>query len=72
MPKSEKLDLAAMVNAYNLEDALRCTNHQDTPWWDNPNVFSFMRGRSTSYGDVIEDEDERRYLVAAYGFKEIV
>jgi hypothetical protein len=73
MPQTDKLDLVATVNAESLEDVFRCTNHIDWEWWENPNVLSFLKSRSTSCGDVIEEMDTgKRYVVAAVGFKEMI
>jgi hypothetical protein len=73
MPQMEKLALVAMVNCATLEDAFRCTNHIDRNWMENPNVFpTDMKARSTSCGDVVEDPDGHKWVVAAYGFKAMI
>ena len=72
MPDQDKLELVAVVNADTLEDVYQCTNHINKPWNEHPNLTAIgMRFRSTSCGDVIEDTNGHKHVVAANGFIEI-
>jgi hypothetical protein len=58
----------AHVEAESLEEAYLKTQHLETVWWHNPGVEAIQISRSTSIGDVIQDEQGDRWVVAATGF----
>lgn len=55
---------AGFVEAENLEEAFRKSQNEDSEW-------SNYETRSTSVGDVIQDDD-KFYMVRGKGFKELV
>ena len=63
--------LVARVKAENLEGAYAKTQHIDHPWHDNPEVETLRFSRSTSIGDVIQDESGGFWVVASFGFSEL-
>lgn len=63
--------LVARVNAENLEGAYAKTQHIDYPWHKNPEVETIRFSRSTSIGDVIQDESGGFWVAASFGFSEL-
>ena len=61
----------AHVEAQNMEDAYIKTQHLDVAWWHNRGVKAIQMSRSTSVGDVIQDERGKFWAVAATGFVKI-
>lgn len=62
----------AVVEADNKDQVFSCTNHVYSNWTDNAGVESFTENpRSTSVGDVIEDESGVRWMVAFSGWTRI-
>ena len=60
----------ARVNTESAEIAFERTNHIDIPWWENEGVETFIKGRSTSVGDVmLHVENGTREQVASMGFQ---
>jgi hypothetical protein len=59
---------AAQVEAESLEEAYIKTQHLETAWWHNRGVKATQMSRSTSVGDVIQDEQGAFWAVAATGF----
>lgn len=65
------VDVAIVDTEKGLEDVFRVTNHIDHAWWENPEVKMFKKdSRSTSVGDVIEDENGKRFLCDMAGWTE--
>lgn len=62
----------ATVDCETLNQAFRLTNSIDCYWGDNEGVDGIARCRSTSVGDIIEDNDGKRFLVVMFGFEELV
>ena len=63
----------AIVECEGLEDVFRITNHIDHSWLTNPEVLWHVpTSRSTSVGDVVEDENERLHLCDICGWREFV
>lgn len=46
-------ELVAEVDTDNLDEAFRLTNHIDQSWYENEDVKTIKKSRSTSVGDVI-------------------
>jgi hypothetical protein len=63
--------VAEVVTDLGLEDVYRVTNHVNDPWWENPEVKVHRKRRSTSVGDVVEDETGKRFLCNLAGWMEI-
>jgi hypothetical protein len=61
----------AHVEAENMEEAYFKTQHLDVAWWHNRGVKAIQMSRSTSVGDVIQDEQGDSWAVAATGFVKI-
>jgi hypothetical protein len=61
----------AHVEAENMEEVYIKTQHQETAWWHNRGVQAKQMSRSTSVGDVIQDEQNELWAVAATGFVKI-
>jgi hypothetical protein len=49
----EEYDLVASVETDSIEEAFRLTNHISCAWWDNQEVTTVKKSRSTSVGDII-------------------
>lgn len=66
-------ELVAEVECKDLEDAFRATNTIDDIWTKNPEVIQLHKRqcRSTSVGDVLEDEDGIAMYCAPCGWDEI-
>jgi hypothetical protein len=60
----------ADVDTASLEQAFRLTNSIDNHWSLNHGVKHYETSRSTSVGDVME-QDGKFYVVASFGFTEI-
>ncbi len=63
--------LVARVKAKSLEGAYARTQHIDHPWHENPEIETIRFSRSTSIGDVIQDESGRFWAVASFGFSQL-
>ena len=61
----------AQVEAKSLEEAYFKTQHLEFAWWHNRGVKATQMSRSTSVGDVIQDEQNELWAVAATGFVKI-
>jgi pectate lyase len=69
--KNDTLTLVAEVETDSLEDAYQLTNNIENSWVENEKVTAKVdRGRSTSMGDVLE-QDGKYHMVAGFGFAEI-
>ncbi|MGD2158512.1 MAG: hypothetical protein PVG14_00255 [Anaerolineales bacterium] len=62
----------AHVEAKSLEEVYFKTQHLETVWWHNPGVKALYMSRSTSMGDVIQDEVGDLWAVALIGFAEVI
>lgn len=62
-----------VVEVGDMEDAFRATNHIESDWTKNPEVIQMNvpQARSTSVGDVLEDEDGTFHYCAGVGWEEI-
>ncbi len=67
----DEYHLVARVKAADLEEAYAKTQHIDYSWHDNPDIETIRFSRSTSIGDVIQDESSRFWVVASFGFSEL-
>jgi hypothetical protein len=63
--------LVAVVSAPDLEAVFTLTNSIDDVWWKNPGVEVIERSRSTSVGDVVEDENGARWLCEGIGWRQL-
>ena len=61
----------AHVEANSLEEAYFKTQHLETAWWHNKGVVAVQMSRSTSVGDMIQDEQDDLWVVAVTGFLKI-
>jgi hypothetical protein len=65
--------MVAEVETEDIEGVFRLTNHIDHDWTTNPEVSGVTGScRSTSVGDIIEDEDGKLMYCASFGWEEIV
>jgi tRNA A58 N-methylase Trm61 len=62
----------ATVDCDTLNQAFKLTNSIDCYWGDNEGVVGLSKCRSTCVGDIIEDNTGKRFLVAMFGFEELV
>jgi hypothetical protein len=69
----EEYENVALIGADSIDDVFRITNHIDSDWRMNPEVFeSFKdRVRSTSVGDVVVDEEGTSFYCAPVGWTKI-
>ena len=58
----------AHVEANNLEEVYLKTQHLETVWWHNKGVKAIQMSRSTAIGDILRDENDVLWVVAAFGF----
>ena len=71
-PSFEDYKLVATVNAESIEDVFRLTNHIDNDWRENAYVTPTKEAqRSTSVGDIVEDEKRKRWICQSMGWKEL-
>jgi len=69
----EKYEKTAVVVAHSHEDAYAKTQHLHRPWWENPGVKAFgIAARSTSIGDIMQDNSGQLWVVARFGFGKLV
>jgi hypothetical protein len=61
--------LVAVVHCCKLGDTFMFTNHIDKPWFEHMNVKVVQESRSTSVGDVVEDEDGQLWVCAGCGWE---
>jgi hypothetical protein len=68
----EDYTYVAWVETKDLNEAYQLTQNLDSYWTQNQGVITHRKGlRSTSIGDVIEDDKGKMHLVACIGFKKI-
>ena len=69
----EEYEEVAIVEANSVDDTFKITNHIDENWTRNPEVVELINHnpRSTSVGDVVEDEDGKFHYCDMVGWKEI-
>lgn len=72
VPNLKDYELVAVVNGLNVEQAFYFTNHIDKQWFDHLNVEVVKESRSTSVGDLVEDEDGKLWLCQGCGWEEVV
>lgn len=64
-------ELAARVNAFDLEDAVTLTTSVVRPWWENAAVECVKQTRSTTANDVVSDGKGNVYLVDDGGLSRV-
>ena len=69
----EEYEEVAIVEANSVDDTFKITNHIDENWTRNPEVVELINHnpRSTSVGDVVEDEEGKFHYCDMVGWKEI-
>jgi len=69
----EAYDKIAIVECEDVDDVFRATNHIDHDWRMNPEVIESFKDkvRSTSVGDVVEDEVGNKLYCDRIGWIEI-
>jgi hypothetical protein len=71
-PVKSNYELVATVHCLDINQASMFTNHIDKAWFDHLNVDVVKESRSTSVGDLVEDEDGILWLCDAWvGWKEV-
>jgi len=71
-PIPNNYKVVAIVDCDSLGEAFHLTNHIDTEWQSNNHVDAMAsNARSTSVGDIIEDNDGKLWMVAGCGFEEV-
>ena len=66
------LEPVAVVDADEISDVFRLTNHIDSDWTKNEEVEMWSgvdTARSTSVGDVLVDERGKAYRVSSFGYR---
>ena len=65
--------MVAEVEAEDIEDVFRITNHIESDWTKNPEVIKRVKApcRSTSVGDIVEDEDGNLMYCAGCGWEDV-
>jgi hypothetical protein len=68
----DNFDLVAEVElpADQFQRVFEVTNHIDRAWWENPEVTCIKESRSTSVGDVVVDEDGKRFRCESSGWSQ--
>jgi len=59
----------ATVECEEFGETFSLTNHIEWAWWKNEGVELVEESRSTSVGDLVEDEAGKLWLVAGVGFE---
>jgi len=59
----------AMVESDSIGMVFQYTNHIDRAWWENKNVRLIEESRSTSVGDLVEDETGQLWVCASVGWE---
>ena len=69
----DEYEKVAVVESGGLEDVFRITNHIDYDWTKNPEVIEVLKHpcRSTSVGDIVEDENGKFFYCDNVGWKEL-
>ena len=70
-PHKDDYDHVANVHCLDLGQTFQFTNHIDKAWWEHLNVDMVKESRSTSVGDVVEDENGKLWLCASVGWEEV-
>jgi hypothetical protein len=71
VPKKDDYQLVALVDCNAVGETFELTNHIDTEWWNNEAVTLIKESRSTSVGDLVEDENGKLWLCAMIGWEEV-
>ena len=71
VPVKLNYNLVAVVACEKLADTFYFTNHVNEAWFDFPNVEVVRESRSTSVGDLVEDENGQLYLCAGRGWEKV-
>lgn len=71
VPDKNDYELVAVCDCDDFGETFFLTNHIDDPWWENKEVALVKESRSTSVGDVVEDEKGKLRLVAGIGWENV-
>jgi len=71
VPVKENYKHVATVHCLDVEQAFYFTNHIDKAWFDHLNVNVVEESRSTSVGDLVEDEDGQLWFCAGCGWEKV-
>ena len=72
VPDSDDYEVVADVESESLGMVFQYTNSIDDYWWNNENVNAVKTDtRSTSVGDLVEDEDGKLWLCCSSGWGEV-
>jgi hypothetical protein len=71
VPIKYNYELVAVVNGLDVEQAFHFTNHIDKSWFEHLNVEVVKESRSTSVGDLVEDEDGQLWFCAGCGWEKV-
>lgn len=71
MPVRENYELVAEATCERMGHIFELTNHIDRPWWENEGISLVKESRSTSVGDLVENERGFLFMVASVGFIEV-
>ena len=72
VPNKDDYERVALVECEELGQTFQATNHIDVAWWENPEVTLIKESRSTSVGDIVEDEDCKLWLCESVGWRPIL
>jgi hypothetical protein len=70
-------ELIAIVECDSIDHTYELTNSIDSPWWRNKDaaqadrITCVKQSRSTSCGDIIEDETGKKFRCEFVGWKEL-
>ena len=67
----QDFDHVANVDTVSIDEVFGLTNHINTVWFDNERVEVIKRGRSTSVGDVVVDENGTAHRCEMQGWTEL-
>ena len=73
-PRFKEYKAVALVESVNVEDVFRITNHIESNWTNNREVFAVLgdRHRSTSVGDIAVNLDTNEaFLCASCGWDRV-
>lgn len=70
-PNKDDYELVALVTCDELGMTFQLTNHIDYDWWENEGVELIKESRSTSVGDVVEDEKGQVWVCASVGWEKV-
>jgi len=64
-------ELVAKVTACDIEDAVKLTASEESPWWHDPGVECVKKARATQLFDIVRDSNGNGYLVSDEGLDQV-